>query len=114
MSITNKVGPLAKRMGRDEQELLELLEGIADEGLVFTLRNQDGELECSLTPFFPGAWEFQLMRGTDTLRYRKLAKMTHEFLKGLQDMIAETMETPRCSRKSCRMRWPGLAVRTGR
>jgi len=85
---------LAQSMGRDEKSLLGILESMADEGLAFTLRHEDGELQYSLTPFFPGAWEFQLMRGSDTPRDRKLARMTHEFLAGLQDMIAETMKTP--------------------
>jgi Pyruvate/2-oxoacid:ferredoxin oxidoreductase delta subunit len=91
---SHTLGSLAKSMGRDEEALREILESMADEGLAFTLRNEDGQLEYSLTPFFPGAWEFQLMRGTHTPRDRKLAKMTHEFLNGLQDMIAETMKTP--------------------
>jgi len=40
---SHKVGPLARPMGRDETDLLGVLEGMADEGLVFTLRQEDNQ-----------------------------------------------------------------------
>ena len=48
------VGDLTRHFDHDEKDLLTLLDTMATNGQVFTARNEDGELEYSLTPFGPG------------------------------------------------------------
>ena len=83
---------LAKHYGRDEKELVEFLETMAGSGLIFTVRKNNGETEYSLTPFVPGVFEFQLMRGTDTPQDRKTARMVTDFMESMEDMMAEIMK----------------------
>ena len=77
---------LAKQLNRDEQELVASLETMADSGLIFTAKNDAGETEYSLTPFVPGVWEFQLMKGTDTEHDRRAARMMYDFGKTLEEL----------------------------
>ena len=90
----HSAGALARHLDRDEDGLLALLNAMADHGLIFTSRTKDGEIEYSLTPFFPGVFEFQLMRGTDTPEDRKRAKMVSEFMEKMKGMAAEMMKNP--------------------
>ncbi len=90
---------LAKQLGRDEHELVGALETMADSGLVFTARNDAGETAYALTPFVPGVWEFQLMKGTDTPLDRKKAKMMHEFGQNLEGMMVAAMKDPEMAKQ---------------
>ncbi len=85
---------LAKHFNREEGELTDFLENMADSGLVFVAKTESGESEYSLTPFVPGVWEFQLMRGNDTPHDRKVALMMHEFMESMEGMMAEAMSNP--------------------
>ena len=85
---------LAQHLGRGEEALVTLLDAMADNGQVFTSRMEDGGIEYSLTPFFPGVFEFQLMRGTDTPEDRKKAKMVADFMANMKVMAAELMKNP--------------------
>lgn len=73
---------LAQKLNRPEKPLTEMLEKMADKGTVFVKKAQDGQSRYALTPFVPGVVEFQLMRGTDTPRDRKFAKMIESFMEG--------------------------------
>jgi NAD-dependent dihydropyrimidine dehydrogenase PreA subunit len=90
---------LAKRLNRDEKELIDSLETMADSGLIFTAKNDAGETEYSLTPFVPGVWEFQLMRGTDTEHDRRAAKMMHEFGKTMEELMVATLKDPEMAKQ---------------
>jgi len=99
---------LARHCGRDEKELIALLDTMATNGQVFTDRNEDGELEYSLTPFVPGVFEFQLMRGTDTPEDRKKAIMVKEFMESMKGMAREIMKNPELMKEMM----PDAAART--
>jgi hypothetical protein len=85
---------LAQQLNRDEGELLALMDTMAHDGQIFTCRTKDGDIEYSLTPFFPGVFEFQLMRGTDTPEDRRKAKMVAAFMEKMKEMASMMMENP--------------------
>ena len=87
-------GSLALQLNRDEGELLALMNAMADNGQIFMCCGEDGDIEYSLTPFFPGVFEFQLMRGTDTPEDRRKAKMVAEFMEKMKEMASMMMENP--------------------
>ena len=105
---SHPVGDLVRLMGRDEEGLLTLLDTMADNGQVFTAKGKDGGVEYSLTPFFPGVFEFQLMRGTDTPEDRKKAKMVKEFMENMKVMASAMMENPELMKEMM----PEAAART--
>jgi Pyruvate/2-oxoacid:ferredoxin oxidoreductase delta subunit/DNA-binding MarR family transcriptional regulator len=85
----HKAADLAKQLNRDEKELTEMLESMADIGLIFVSKTEEGESEYALTPFVPGVLEFQLMRGTETDEDRRKARMLEDFLQAMADMTRE-------------------------
>jgi ferredoxin len=85
---------LAQQLNRDEMTLVALMDAMANNGQIFTSKGKDGGAEYSLTPFFPGVFEFQLMRGTDTPEDRKKAKMVKAFMENMKVMAAAMMENP--------------------
>jgi len=99
---------LAKRLSRQEQELVASLETMADSGLIFTAKNDAGETEYSLTPFVPGVWEFQLMKGTDTEHDRKAARMMRDFMQTMEGMMIEALKDPDVAKQMV----PEAAART--
>ena len=78
---------LARHADRGEDELLALLEPMADKGQVFTTRTGGNEIKYSLTPFLPGVFEFQLMRGTDTPEDRRKAQMVLKFMEKMINIL---------------------------
>ena len=99
---------LATLLSRDEQELVASLETMADNGLIFTAKNDAGETEYSLTPFVPGVWELQLMKGTETEHDRRAARMMRDFGKTLQGLMIETLKDPEMAKQFV----PEAAART--
>ncbi len=87
-------GALARYYDCDEDGLLVSLNAMADLGMIFTSRTKDGEVEYSLTPFLPGVFEFQLMRGTDTPEDRKKAKMVAGLMTRMKAQAAELRKNP--------------------
>lgn len=71
---TLPVEVLAEKMSMDKEKLHSILESMADKGTVLA-REKDGELIYRLLPIMPGMFEFQFMRGTDTDRDRRLARL---------------------------------------
>ena len=105
----HKAHDLAGKLNRDEKELTHLLETMADKGLIFVAKTEDGDSEYSLTQFVPGVVEFQLMRGTDTPKDRKTARMLHDYFEGeLGKLMAEVMKDPEAAKQMM----PNAAVRT--
>jgi NAD-dependent dihydropyrimidine dehydrogenase PreA subunit len=86
---------LAHALNRDLKPLTELLETMADKGLVFVTKGDDGVSKYALTQFVPGVVEFQLMRGRDTPKDRKVAKLIKEFFEGeMRDLMQELFKDP--------------------
>jgi len=90
---------LAEHFKRDEKELAEFLETMADGGLVFTTRTEIGDYAYSLPPFFPGAVEFQLMRGVDTPKDRRIALIMTEFNETLESLMVAAVENPEVAKE---------------
>jgi formate hydrogenlyase subunit 6/NADH:ubiquinone oxidoreductase subunit I len=91
---------LGERLGREEGALAILLERMADRGTVFVTKTEEGVSQYALMPFVPGVVEFQLMRGTDTPRDRKVARMLHEFMEGeMKDLTKEVMKDPEVAKR---------------
>ncbi|MFO7783685.1 MAG: 4Fe-4S binding protein [Desulfatiglandales bacterium] len=69
---------IAGEMGKDEAEVAGTLESMAGKGLCFTLE-KDGLTMYAPLPFVPGIFEYQFMRGTDTDRDRRLARLIRQY-----------------------------------
>jgi Pyruvate/2-oxoacid:ferredoxin oxidoreductase delta subunit len=74
----NSARLIAEAMGKSEEEIATILEEMADKGLCMSRRDGDNILYAG-PPFVPGIFEFQFMRGTDTDRDRKLARLIHDY-----------------------------------
>jgi Fe-S-cluster-containing hydrogenase component 2 len=93
-------GELAQKMEREEKPLTELVERMADKGTVFVTKNDQGVSRYALTPFVPGVVEYQLMRGTDTPKDRKFAKMLEEFMEGdMADLARAAFKDPEMAKQ---------------
>jgi Pyruvate/2-oxoacid:ferredoxin oxidoreductase delta subunit len=69
---------IARELGRGEDEVREILEGMADKGLCSTIE-RDGERFYLGPPFVPGIFEYRFFRGTRTEKDKKLAKLVHAY-----------------------------------
>lgn len=74
----NPAGAVAAAMGKSEEEVAEILETMADKGLLICGDLGGGRFYSS-SPFVPGIFEFQFMRGTKTDRDRRVAKLIHSY-----------------------------------
>lgn len=73
-SSLEELSSIAARTGRDEGELREILERMADKGLVF-VREKGGRRHYNLLPLVPGIFELQFMKGETTPQKRKIAEL---------------------------------------
>jgi Pyruvate/2-oxoacid:ferredoxin oxidoreductase delta subunit len=84
------VKSLAGELNRDEGELEAMLETMADEGIMFVAKAENGETEYSLPPFAPGIMELQYLKGEETEAFRKrhalIAKMNKD-LSAMADQL---------------------------
>jgi Pyruvate/2-oxoacid:ferredoxin oxidoreductase delta subunit len=71
------VSKLAEKMGKDQQKLTEMLEGMANRGVVMAKINESGEHRYSLLPTIPGLFEFPFMRAQRLPRREELARLWH-------------------------------------
>ena len=79
---------LSKTYNQDSESLTERLESMADKGLIFVIKGKEGVRKYTLTQFVPGVVEYQLMRGMDTPKDRKVAKMLKDFMEGeMRDLM---------------------------
>jgi len=86
---------LSKTYDQDPESLTEMLESMADNGLIFVIKGKDGVRKYTLTQFVPGVVEYQLMRGRDTPKDRKVAKMLKDFMEGeMRDLMEEVFKDP--------------------
>jgi Pyruvate/2-oxoacid:ferredoxin oxidoreductase delta subunit len=69
---------IAAEMGKPEEEVALVLEAMADKGLCGAGKMGDTTFYGSL-PFVPGIFEFQFMRGTNTAKDKKLARLIHDY-----------------------------------
>ena len=69
---------VAKQIGKREEEVEPILEAMADKGLCFAGKVGDTTFYGSL-PFVPGIFDFQFMRGTNTEKDKKLARLIHDY-----------------------------------
>ncbi|PQP35887.1 hypothetical protein C6A37_00115 [Desulfobacteraceae bacterium SEEP-SAG9] len=79
---------LAEKLSKPVEEILPLLESMADKGTVLT-RKKDGVVLYRLLPIMPGIFEFQFMRGTDTMRDRRLARLFKIYLEIASPAVTE-------------------------
>ena len=81
----------AKLLNRDQKKLGVMLEKMADQGTMFTVKDK-GVTRYSLTPFVPGVVEFQLMRAQDTPRDRRMAASFEELMEGeMADLLRQLL-----------------------
>jgi len=71
---------IAQKLNRDPKGLHPLLETMADKGLCATFI-KSGERVYRGLPFMPGIFEYQFIAGKDSTRYRKLARLIHNYKK---------------------------------
>jgi electron transport complex protein RnfB len=69
---------IAAEMGKREKEVAPILEAMADKGLCGAGKMGDTTFYGTLA-FVPGIFEFQFMRGTNTARDKKLARLIHDY-----------------------------------
>jgi Na+-translocating ferredoxin:NAD+ oxidoreductase subunit B len=69
---------IAREAGRPLEEVVRLLEGLADKALVFH-QKRDGLDLYKLMPVLPGFFEFQFMRGGVSDRDRRLARLFQDY-----------------------------------
>jgi Pyruvate/2-oxoacid:ferredoxin oxidoreductase delta subunit len=69
---------IAAEMGKQPEEVELVLEAMANKGICVAGNMGDTTFYGSL-PFVPGIFEFQFMRGTDTSKDKKLARLIHDY-----------------------------------
>jgi len=69
---------IATQMDKPEEEVTPILEAMADKGLCSAGKMGDVTFYGSM-PFVPGIFELQFMRGTNTKKDKKLAKLIHDY-----------------------------------
>ena len=102
----NTLRDLAKQLNRDETELEILIEAMADEGLIFVAKNKNNENEYSLTPFLPGIVEMQTIKGEETEKVRKRARLLMKVHEALDAITKDSYENPDIPKES--IAFPGL------
>ncbi len=60
-SLPKTATSLAQRLNKDLDELVSLLERMADKGQIFTL-DKGGHRSYMLVPYAPGFWDFQVKK----------------------------------------------------
>jgi Pyruvate/2-oxoacid:ferredoxin oxidoreductase delta subunit len=89
------VEELSETYAQDPESLTEMLESMADNGLIFVIKGKDGVRKYTLTQFVPGVVEYQLMRGRDTPKDRKVARMLKDFMEGeMRDLMDAVFKDP--------------------
>ncbi len=97
---------LAEQLNRDEGLLERLLEEMADEGLIFVEKKERGEKEYSLSPFAPGIFEFQSLRGEETDKVKKRLALIRGVHEGLGALAGDLFRNPELANET--LGTPGL------
>lgn len=85
-ALTKKPAPareIAERLGRSEQETVDLLETMANRGLCGVAPSTGDRLYMGL-PFMPGIFEYTFIAGGETVRDRKLAHLIRAYKKAFE------------------------------
>jgi Pyruvate/2-oxoacid:ferredoxin oxidoreductase delta subunit len=90
---------LAASLDRQESALTDLLEAMADQGLIFVSTNDEAEKEYSLVPFVPGLVEFQSMRGTETAEDIETAKIVKTMMDSVEALGSKYFKNPEIANK---------------
>jgi len=83
---------MAEIMKRDEGEVEEILESMANKGLCVSI-NKDGTRFYQGARFMPGILEFQFMPGRTTERDKKIARLIHAYEKAYDANVDTTVMT---------------------
>lgn len=75
---------IAQQVGKKLEDIQDTLERMADKGLCSTFVS-GGQRYYVASPFVPGIFEFQFMRGTRTERDRKVARLIHAYKKAFDE-----------------------------
>ena len=97
---------LAVTLQRDEKGLERLLEEMADEGLIFVAKTDEGTREYSLSPFVPGILEFQYVKDLDSERVRHRHRLIREIHEAVESLTEKRYRELDPARK--KPRTPGL------
>ncbi len=97
---------LADLLKRDEADLERLLEEMADEGLVFVEGRESEEKKYSLSPFAPGIFEFQSLRGEETDKVKRRLALIREIHEGLEALAGDLFKNPEVANEA--LGTPGL------
>jgi NAD-dependent dihydropyrimidine dehydrogenase PreA subunit len=90
----HRLKDLAKQLNRDEADLGRLLEEMADEGLIFVEKKGDDQKEYSLSPFVPGIFEFQSMKGEETDKVKRRLKLLREVHEAIEELADDLFKNP--------------------
>ncbi len=74
----NSADVIAAAVGQSLDEVAPALEEMADKGLCMSIKKGD-TMRYAGPPFVPGIFEYQFMRGTDTEKDRKLARLIRNY-----------------------------------
>ena len=74
---------LAQEMGRDENEISGILEGMVNSGLCMAMKMEEIDYYIA-APFMPGILEFQMMRGTRADRDKQIAQLIYVYKKAYE------------------------------
>ena len=74
----NPPAAIAKAMGKKEDSVARILEDMANKGLCFSM-NKGGTPVYAGIPFVPGIFEYQFMRGSETEKDKRIAKLIYAY-----------------------------------
>ncbi|MBW2410461.1 MAG: 4Fe-4S binding protein [Deltaproteobacteria bacterium] len=83
---------IAKEMGRNENEIKEILEGMADKGLCAAFVDNGLQLYQGV-PFMPGIFEYLFMPGKETERDKQIARLLHAYKEAYESAKGPTKMT---------------------
>lgn len=93
------VKALAGQLNREEKDLEAMLEEMADIGVIFVSKTDDGKSEYSLNPFAPGIIELQFLKGNETEADRKVAGLLKEIHESTDTMLSDLYKDPQRANK---------------
>ena len=97
-TVTMPFGPssverIAEAAGKSPAETEDLLERMANKGLVFVSQKGEG-VSYSLMPLLPGIFEFQFMKGEKTDRDKKMARLFADYFNAMRKTPSSKVKAP--------------------
>jgi Pyruvate/2-oxoacid:ferredoxin oxidoreductase delta subunit len=83
---------VAEATGKSTKEAARILEGMADDGTVYSSGAGENSIYV-LLPLLPGSWEIQLMKGTADEKSKKLAHRFEDYFKAIGETPGKAMAT---------------------